>query len=319
MFFWPILVLQPFSVLAFEKASDDEFMPKLIEFFSPSCGHCRTFDPVFKKAMHLLKPVVDVSQIDCSQRANADICARNNIRGVPTVKLTYPSKKSHLIINKDVNERQDAHKIFDYVKSAVADLSYQANCKNTECLDARGVDDLMKQDTHVFFGVSNSSNTPLFIKSLAAQFCKLIKIVLSSDFSFMKDTLQEAPKRGFFTVGKKSGLLWSIRDNLNYGNLKKFIEEVLQIEQTITVGKSFEEAVQFSKQGSAILVTEKWMAKAQIEEIGASFNGHINLVISEAGTYVYRGNKHEVPFLVKNYKQDDEVVQGLSESSKIEL
>lgn len=63
--------------------------PRIVEFYSPSCGHCIDFKPKYIK---LAKEIIDLSSIDIPIHAiscsvHSKICKNQKVSGYPTVKL----------------------------------------------------------------------------------------------------------------------------------------------------------------------------------------------------------------------------------------
>jgi thioredoxin domain-containing protein 5 len=54
----------------------------MIDFFSPSCGHCKALEPTWKDFALLMKAKMNVAKVDCSSES---LCSDFNIRGYPTI------------------------------------------------------------------------------------------------------------------------------------------------------------------------------------------------------------------------------------------
>jgi thioredoxin-like negative regulator of GroEL len=62
---------------------------KLVLFYSPKCGHCKTFmdgeDSTWNKLVATHGNTINMSAIDCNERP--DLATENEITGYPTIKL----------------------------------------------------------------------------------------------------------------------------------------------------------------------------------------------------------------------------------------
>ncbi|MDO5621023.1 MAG: thioredoxin domain-containing protein [Paracoccus sp. (in: a-proteobacteria)] len=68
-----------------EKATRNDDLPLLVDFWAPWCGPCRAMAPEFEKAASLLKGRVRLAKIDT--QSHPDSTVRFNIRGIPAFIL----------------------------------------------------------------------------------------------------------------------------------------------------------------------------------------------------------------------------------------
>ncbi|XP_039285633.1 dnaJ homolog subfamily C member 10 [Nilaparvata lugens] len=98
---------------------DDNVMRKddfwLVDFYSPSCGHCHVFAPDFTTIAYKMKDRVKCGKLDCQKYRN--FCSRIGIHGYPTV-MWYESSNRR---NKGVEiATQSMNSIIELVESYLA-------------------------------------------------------------------------------------------------------------------------------------------------------------------------------------------------------
>jgi len=64
----------------------------LVAFIAPWCGHCQKMVPEFSKAARGLNPLIGTYAIDCDDEKNKQLCAQQEVKGFPTIKL-FPRGK----------------------------------------------------------------------------------------------------------------------------------------------------------------------------------------------------------------------------------
>ncbi|TYB80554.1 thioredoxin TrxC [Maritimibacter fusiformis] len=67
------------------KATKNDDLPLLVDFWAPWCGPCRMMAPEFSKAAQALGP--DARLVKINTEDHPKVSARNNIRGIPTMIL----------------------------------------------------------------------------------------------------------------------------------------------------------------------------------------------------------------------------------------
>lgn len=79
----------------------------LLLYYLPTCGHCKEFMPVWNNIKSGLP--ITTKEINCSE--NNELCNRDNIEGVPTIRLVTSNK----VIEYDGN--RDYENIVNFVKN----------------------------------------------------------------------------------------------------------------------------------------------------------------------------------------------------------
>ncbi|CAI5444007.1 unnamed protein product [Caenorhabditis angaria] len=97
----------------FEKTiSPSKSSPKkiwFVLFFAPWCGHCKKFEPEFRKAAEKMAGKVEFAQVDCTQ--NQKTCGRFGVQGYPTVKFFGVGGTSDF---EDYNGARDWQSVVEY-------------------------------------------------------------------------------------------------------------------------------------------------------------------------------------------------------------
>jgi len=76
----------------------------MVAFVAPWCGHCQRMAPEYSKAALGLYPLVPTYAVDCDDDANKRLCAEQDVKGFPTVKL-FPRGKYVPPMTYDSGER----------------------------------------------------------------------------------------------------------------------------------------------------------------------------------------------------------------------
>ncbi|KAF9524431.1 thioredoxin-like protein [Crepidotus variabilis] len=65
----------------------------VVAFVAPWCGHCQRMGPEYEKAAKGLNPLIATYAVDCDEDKNKKLCAQQEVKGFPTVKV-FPRGKS---------------------------------------------------------------------------------------------------------------------------------------------------------------------------------------------------------------------------------
>lgn len=76
---------------ALAKASKNDDVPLLVDFWAPWCGPCRMMAPEFVKAAQALGPNARLAKINTEDYPKVSM--KNNIRGIPTMILYQNGKE----------------------------------------------------------------------------------------------------------------------------------------------------------------------------------------------------------------------------------
>jgi len=76
------------DVIALNRLNFDEATSKgewMIEFYSPTCPHCTSLEPIWEELATSLKGSFSVGKVDCT--VDTDVCKRFRVDGYPQVSL----------------------------------------------------------------------------------------------------------------------------------------------------------------------------------------------------------------------------------------
>ena len=59
----------------------------VVEFYAPWCGHCQQLKGKMKKVAKSLEGIVQVASVNCDQAKNKQLCAKQKIKGYPTIMV----------------------------------------------------------------------------------------------------------------------------------------------------------------------------------------------------------------------------------------
>lgn len=101
----------------------------VVEFYAPWCGYCQQFKGDFKKAAGLAGAFAQFAAVNCDLESNKALCAANNVKGFPTIKVFRPPKKFsqeermfQYLVDVYSGER-NANRLVDHVKGKVRNLT----------------------------------------------------------------------------------------------------------------------------------------------------------------------------------------------------
>lgn len=78
------------------------YLPWLIDFYAPWCGHCTHFEPVFRQVAQKLDGKVRSGKVDCE--AERDFCREMRVTAYPTVILFLSPDERHEISSQVPSE-----------------------------------------------------------------------------------------------------------------------------------------------------------------------------------------------------------------------
>jgi len=85
--------------------SDIRSRPKdgfyLVEFYSPTCGHCRAFAPIYEEVGDSLRSIIPVGRL--SVHDYRDLTSEYKVKGVPHVALFLPQNDNPIVYQDDKN------------------------------------------------------------------------------------------------------------------------------------------------------------------------------------------------------------------------
>ncbi|KAH3675749.1 hypothetical protein WICMUC_002541 [Wickerhamomyces mucosus] len=119
LFIW-FLILLPFTlqdeIILPETLTLETFKQQLstqklsfVEFYSPYCHHCKTFEPIWKSTYNnnkdwLIDHKIGFYQVNCVE--NGDLCVQEKIKGYPSMKLYSNKAMFTKDYNKDYNRNE---------------------------------------------------------------------------------------------------------------------------------------------------------------------------------------------------------------------
>jgi protein disulfide-isomerase A1 len=82
----------------------------LVDFFAPSCHHCKALEPEYEQAASLLasEPLM-LAKLDCTE--NESICSRYRVKAYPTLQLFRKGKASEVY-----RDEKTAEKMTEYMR-----------------------------------------------------------------------------------------------------------------------------------------------------------------------------------------------------------
>lgn len=98
----------------------------IVEYYAPWCGYCQQFRPEFEKASKKGHNYAQFAAINCDELNNKQFCAKQNVKGFPTILEYRPPKtfvegkprKQQFVTQKYENERS-ASRLVDTLKGSV--------------------------------------------------------------------------------------------------------------------------------------------------------------------------------------------------------
>lgn len=78
------------------------YLPWLVDFYAPWCGHCVHFEPEFRDVAQRLDGKVRAAKIDCE--AHRVFCGHQRVIGYPTIRLYLAPDEHNTIDTQDPNE-----------------------------------------------------------------------------------------------------------------------------------------------------------------------------------------------------------------------
>lgn len=141
----------------------------IIEFYAPWCGYCKEFKQEFKKASSMANAFAQFGAVNCDLEENKQLCARNNVKGFPTIKVFRPPKKfreeterTFQFFSDVYNGERNANRLVDHVKGKVRNLTKKTLSSKLPLL--------MESGTRNVLLVTNEQSVPPLLKGLAIDF-----------------------------------------------------------------------------------------------------------------------------------------------------
>lgn len=85
----------------FKKNVFDSNKMWIVKFYAPWCSPCKRLEPIWKKASKKVKGKVNFGEVDCTSEIK--LAKKYKIRGYPTIKFFYKSKKNTMIYKGNRN------------------------------------------------------------------------------------------------------------------------------------------------------------------------------------------------------------------------
>jgi thioredoxin 1 len=98
-------------------------LPVVVEFFSPTCPHCRLLTPIFQKLSEEYFQKMKFGMVDTSK--NSEIASGYGVMGVPTLKFFCAGRPIYEIVGRrSENElREELEKVLSIHTSCVSKSS----------------------------------------------------------------------------------------------------------------------------------------------------------------------------------------------------
>ena len=64
-------------------------------FFSPTCGHCKKFRPIYDEFFYLHKGEINIGSIDCKDEKSGPLCLLYEVRSYPSLKVIAKDESGH--------------------------------------------------------------------------------------------------------------------------------------------------------------------------------------------------------------------------------
>eukprot|EP00462_Mataza_sp_D1_P001808 CAMPEP_0175097428 /NCGR_PEP_ID=MMETSP0086_2-20121207/5282_1 /TAXON_ID=136419 /ORGANISM="Unknown Unknown, Strain D1" /LENGTH=478 /DNA_ID=CAMNT_0016370939 /DNA_START=14 /DNA_END=1450 /DNA_ORIENTATION=+ len=113
--------------------------PKMfVMFFAPWCGHCKAMKPAMGEASELLKGVMPVVAVDCTEET--DLCGQFDVKGYPTIK--YFDSSTHK--GEEYTGQRDGANIASFCKNKAAKGAEASSpaAEEEEVVDSSGKQEL---------------------------------------------------------------------------------------------------------------------------------------------------------------------------------
>lgn len=270
---------------------------RLIEFFSPYCGHCQAFAPTWKKVIedHGAKwdeKSFHLAQVNCIE--NADLCTEHGVDRFPTIKLYRNSKPQDRYA-----EARDYDTLVSYIETQVTRFGRLALPNPSGKAVALTVDDFAKK----------TAKGPWFVKFFApwCGYCKKLapiweqlgeemkgKVNIASvNCDENKKLCDENKVRGYPTLKFfQNGQSTDYRMGRDLDNLMKFAAKAAQADLT-SVGVADLDRIEQDDEVAFLLVGDQEKDKEFME----AAQGALSSVLGFASLY-----KSSDPALLKRFE-----------------
>lgn len=148
----------------------NRFLPQIVEFYAPWCGHCKNLQPAYEKAAQKLQGLAKVAAVDCDDDANKQFCGSMGVKGFPTLKIVRPRKGGGRPVVEDYNGQRTAAAIVENVVNSINNHVKKVTDKDVDAFLSE------KNETAKAILFTDKGTTSALIKSIAIDFLDVITI-----------------------------------------------------------------------------------------------------------------------------------------------
>lgn len=189
---------------------------KLLYFYTPSCPHCRNFSGTFEALVKRLTPLINIQKVNCNDQVQGRLCQEQNVRGVPALKLLYPTRKSKGYVTRELSAVRDVRVVEGSIVKALPEY----------VVPLRQVDD--GAVGFVLYLGRKDGKVPFFMHALGAEFME------AGRFSYAlvgdpraRDFLRGPLGENAFYFQSNADMTVKMDKKINYGNVLEFIQRCI--------------------------------------------------------------------------------------------